>query len=123
MSELFTEEDVKNIYKTTSQSGFLTKAVDYVRRKKPKIVNTEYFEKIHAKIQQDPKPKYYYHKDEFNEIYAISDIHADYKALVRHLVKFEFIKYDIPGLNFENIDTDKFDIYNPKLISDVKWNI
>lgn len=98
MSErLFTEEDVKN--------GLAKE-----------------FENIHAKIQKDPKPNYYYNKNKFNEIYAISDIHADYKTLVRHLVKFEFIKYDEnSGLNFDNIDTDEFDIYNPKLISDVKW--
>jgi len=106
---LFTKEDVEIACKTSIITKF----------------NNQFgniYKKIHAKIQQDPKPNYYYHKDKFDKIYAISDIHADYKALLRHLVKFEFIKYDEKsGLNFENIDTDEFDIYNPKLISDVKW--
>lgn len=112
MSELFTEEDVNKACRTSIITEF-----------KNQFRNI--YKSIHAKIQKDPKPKYYYHKvkDNFDEIYAISDIHADYKALLRHLVKFEFIIYDEnSGLNFENIDTDEFDIYNPKLISHVKWN-
>jgi hypothetical protein len=108
---LFTEEDVKKCL-----------AIEDILAKKFKTGLAKKFENIHAKIQKDPKPNYYYNKNKFDEIYVISDIHADYKTLLRHLVKFEFIKYDEnSGLNFENIDTDKFDIYNPKLISDVKW--
>lgn len=124
MSELFTEDDVKYIHKDITinkhKPGFFPlRAYTSTPTTTTKILNVDHFEKIHEKIKNDPNPNHYYNKNEFNEIYAISDIHADYKALLRHLVKFNFIEYD--EVSVDNIDTDKFDIYNPKLISDVKW--
>lgn len=133
---LFTEEDVNSVFKlqpkTTIVNSISKELKKIIKSKKQKMqIDKEIpnlddiINPIHDKLKKDKPPKYYCSKDDYTTIYAISDIHSDYKTLFRHLIKFKFITYSNENSD-KNIITDindnNFDIYNPLLVSNVKWN-
>lgn len=65
---------------------------------------------VHELLKNDPDPVTHYHRNDYDTIYTMSDIHADYKTFLTHLQNFGIIER-------ANID----DIYNISNITDVKW--
>jgi hypothetical protein len=65
---------------------------------------------VHKLLKNDPDPVTHYYRDDYDTIYTMSDIHADYKTFLTHLQNFGIIER-------ANID----DIYNISNITDVEW--
>jgi hypothetical protein len=128
---LFTEEDVKSVFilqpKTTILNSISKSLKKFKTGKQKRQIDNEIpdldkiIKPIHDKLKKDELPKYYCSKDDYTTIYAISDIHSDYKTLFRHLIKFKFITYSNENI-ITDINDNNFDIYNPLLVSNVKWN-
>ena len=102
--ELFTKDDVDRVLNNSNNN--LNSVVEMITNK----------------LSKDPPPNYYHDRNKYETIYSISDIHADYRTLLRHLHKFRIVNLDEknPLFNAETLlgKNDKT-IYDPKFITDV----
>lgn len=129
----FTEEDVNMVItknKVKKPSGFSNLLSGFTKKPEEKNITT-YPPGINGipamikdRMKNDPPPNYYHYRNNYDFIYSVSDIHADYRRLLRHLHKFEIVNLDTENPSFdaetllgENDET----IYEPKFITDVEW--
>ena len=77
---------------------------------------------IKEKVENDPIPNYFYNRKDYDTIYSVSDIHADYRTLLWYLHKFGIIKLPIDYDVEELLESDNQDfIYNSDFIASVEW--